>query len=64
MGYGEQQVKDLEQTVNNVDCDVVIIGTPIDLRKVINIKKPAVRVNYELQEIGKPNLEDVLKTFN
>lgn len=63
MGYGEQQVKDLEQTINAVDCDVVVIGTPIDLRKVINIKKPAVRVAYNLQEIGKPTLEDVLKKF-
>ncbi|MFZ5517139.1 MAG: cyclic 2,3-diphosphoglycerate synthase [Candidatus Zhuqueibacterota bacterium] len=63
MGYGAQQVKDLEQTINAVDCDVVIIGTPIDLRKIINIKKPAVRVSYSLQEIGRPSLEDVLKRF-
>lgn len=63
MGYGQEQVADLEQTINKVDCDVVVIGTPIDLRRVINIKKPAVRVIYELQEIGKPNLEDVLKKF-
>ncbi len=63
MGYGEEQTVDLEKTINAVDCDVVIVGTPIDLRKVINIKKPAVRINYELQEIGKPNLEDVLKRF-
>jgi len=63
MGYGDQQVKDLEETVNKVECDVVIIGTPIDLRKIIKIKKPAVRVNYDLQEIGKPTLEDVLKKF-
>lgn len=63
MGYGDQQVKDLEQTINAVDCDVVVIGTPIDLRKVVKIKKPAVRVEYNLQEIGKPTLEDVLKKF-
>jgi len=63
MGYGDQQVKDLERTINAVDCDVVVIGTPIDLRKLINIKKPAVRVAYNLQEIGKPSLEDVLKKF-
>ncbi len=63
MGYGEQQVKDLEKTVNAVDCDVVVIGTPIDLRRVIKIDKPAVRVKYDLQEIGKPNLEDVLAKF-
>jgi len=63
MGYGEQQVADLEKTINAVDCDVVVIGTPIDLRKVVKINKPAVRVRYELQEIGKPDLEDVLKKF-
>jgi len=63
MGYGAEQTADLEKTINAVDCDVVIIGTPIDLRKIINIKKPAVRVKYELQEIGKPDLGDVLKRF-
>jgi len=63
MGYGSAQMKDLETTINNTDCDVVIIGTPIDLRKLININKPAVRVTYDLQEVGKPNLEDVLKRF-
>ncbi len=61
MGYGDQQIKDLEATINRTDCDVVIIGTPIDLRKIININKPAVRVTYELQEIGKPDLNDALK---
>lgn len=63
MGYGDEQVADLEKTINAADCDVVVIGTPIDLRKIITIKKPAVRVIYELQEIGKPNLDDVLKRF-
>lgn len=63
MGYGDEQVADLEKTINAVDCDVVVIGTPIDLRKLIKINKPAVRVTYELQEIGRPNLEDVLKRF-
>ncbi|UCE04959.1 MAG: GTPase [bacterium] len=63
MGYGEEQIADLEKTINAVDCEVVVIGTPIDLRKIININKPAVRVRYELQEIGKPDLEDVLKKF-
>jgi predicted GTPase len=61
MGYGDDQVKDLEDTINNSDAELVIIGTPIDLRKIINIKKPAVRVYYELEEIGRPRLEDVLK---
>lgn len=63
MGYGDQQVKDLEETINNSDCDLVLIGTPIDLRKLININKPALRVSYDLQEIGKPDLKDVLTKF-
>lgn len=63
MGYAENQIKDLEQTINKITCDVVIIGTPIDLRRIINIKKPAVRVSYELQEIGRPNLNDILTEF-
>ena len=60
MGYGSQQISDLESTINKCDCDVVIIGTPIDLRKLIKINKPALRVTYELQEIGSPTLTDVL----
>ena len=63
MGYGEKQTKELEETINNSDADLVIIGTPIDLRRVAKLNKPAVRVTYELQEIGKPNLEDILKDF-
>jgi predicted GTPase len=63
MGYGDAQVKDLEKTINNTDCDLVIIGTPIDLRKIIKLNKPALRVTYDLQEIGKPDLNDVLKDF-
>jgi predicted GTPase len=61
MGYGDKQMKDLETTINNSDADLVIIGTPIDLRKIITIRKPALRVYYELQEIGRPTLEDALK---
>lgn len=61
MGYGDEQMKDLESTINNSDAELIIIGTPIDLRKIIDIKKPALRVYYELQEIGQPTLEDVLK---
>jgi len=61
MGYGDKQKKDLEQTINKTECDSVIIGTPIDLRKVIDIKKPNVRVRYDLSEIGRPNLADALK---
>ncbi|NQV49468.1 MAG: GTPase [Candidatus Marinimicrobia bacterium] len=60
MGYGEEQMKDLEATINAVDCDVVIIGTPIDLRRIINIEKPSVRVTYKLQEIGTPTLASIL----
>lgn len=63
MGYGGQQVKDLEATINAVDCDVVVIGTPIDLRRIISIDKPSVRVTYDLAEIGSPDLAYVLKPF-
>ncbi|MBM3421496.1 MAG: GTPase [Bacteroidetes bacterium] len=63
MGYGEQQLKDLETTINNTDCDAVIIGTPIDLNRIIKIKKPNTRVYYDLQEIGSPNLGEVLNEF-
>lgn len=63
MGYGRKQIKELEETINACDCDVVIVGTPIDLRKVMNINKPAVRVRYKLKELGRPNLDGVLKDF-
>lgn len=63
MGYGEKQIKELEKTINSSDADLIIIGTPIDLRRVMKLNKPAVRVKYELQEIGKPDLEDVLSNF-
>ncbi len=63
MGYGEEQLKDLESTINNTDCDAVVIGTPIDLNRLIHIKKPNTRVYYDLQEIGEPNLKGVLDEF-
>jgi predicted GTPase len=63
MGYGEQQVHDLEATINAAECDAVVIGTPIDLLKVVRINKPAVRVLYRLQEIGEPTLTQVLERF-
>jgi predicted GTPase len=63
MGYGEQQMKDLEATIAATPCDLVLVATPIDLRRVIRIDKPALRVGYELQEIGKPDLADVLARF-
>ena len=61
MGYGDQMVGELEQTINNADVDLVIIGTPIDLAGLLKINKPSQRVRYELQEIGQPTLEDILK---
>lgn len=63
MGYGEEQVRDLETTINRVECDSVIIGTPIDLRRIISIKKPSVRVKYELAEITEPNLSTIITKF-
>lgn len=63
MGYGEQQIKDLQQTIDRVDCDAVVIGTPIDLTRLVSFKVPATRVRYELQEIGLPSLDTLLKDF-
>ncbi len=60
MGYSDQQIKDLETTINNTDCEVVVIGTPIDLRRIININKPAVVVEYNLQEIGDITLDKLI----
>lgn len=63
MGYGKQQIADLEKTINNTDCDAVVIATPIDLSRIVKIKKPTVKVEYELQEIGCPNLRTLLCQF-
>lgn len=63
MGYGDEQIKELEKTINAAEADVVVIGTPIDLTRVVKINKPTVRVQYDLQEIGKPTLDDVLRDF-
>jgi len=63
MGYSPEQLTDLERTINRSDAEVVIIGTPIDLRRIIKIKKDVVRVTYELQEIGHPTLQDALTDF-
>jgi len=60
VGYGKEQIMELEETINSTPCDAVVIGTPIDLRRALRLNKPAVRVRYELEEVGKPNLEDVL----
>ena len=61
MGYGDEQIKDLEQTINNTECDSVIIGTPIDLGRILKINKPSTRVMYELEEIGAITLGTILK---
>lgn len=60
MGYGKKQMQELEDTINAIDCDLVIIGTPIDLTRIIKMNKKSIRVKYELQEIGRPDLEEVL----
>jgi predicted GTPase len=63
MGYSVSQVRELEQTINNTPCDLVLVATPIDLARLVKINHPYQRVGYELQEIGRPNLEDVLTPF-
>ncbi len=63
MGYGEEQTRDLEATIARTDCDAVLIATPIDLRRVVRIDKPCVKVGYDLQEIGKPDLASMLDDF-
>ena len=60
VGYGEKQMNELRQTIEKVECDLVLIATPIDLRRTIHFERPALRVSYELQEIGKPDLDDAL----
>jgi predicted GTPase len=63
MGYDDQQVRDLEATIDRVPCDVVVVGTPIDLSRLVAIRKPVVRVRYELQEIGRPDLGEIVSDF-
>jgi len=63
MGYSERQKRDLEVTINRADCDTIIVATPIDLTRIITIQKPTIRVGYELQEIGSPNLDEVIDDF-
>jgi predicted GTPase len=63
MGYGDEQLKDLEDTIAKIECDTVVIGTPIDLRRVIHIKQDSVRVTYELDEKGEPSIKTILKEF-
>jgi predicted GTPase len=61
MGYGDEQIKDLAATIEKTSCDAVVIATPIDLSRVIKINKPYTRVEYALQEIGRPDMADVLE---
>jgi len=63
MGYGDTQIAELTQTINNSDCDLVVSGTPIDLSRLIKTDKKILRVRYDIEEIGSPNLEEVLKDF-
>jgi predicted GTPase len=63
MGYSDEQLKELEDAINNTEADVVVSGTPIDLGKLLNVNKPVVRVGYELDEKGEPNLETVIDEF-
>ncbi|MEO0282229.1 MAG: cyclic 2,3-diphosphoglycerate synthase [candidate division WOR-3 bacterium] len=63
MGYSKKQISDLEKTINKIPCETIVIATPINLGRLVKINKPSVRVGYDLQEIGKPDLEDVLKNF-
>ena len=62
MGYSPKQISELEETVAKTPCDLVIVATPIDLRRVMKIEKPSMRVRYELQEIGTPTLEEAIKS--
>jgi predicted GTPase len=61
MGYGDDMVRDLEETINASDAELVIIGTPIDLSRVLKINKPTQRVRYELQEVGSPTIADLIR---
>ncbi|MDH5715831.1 MAG: GTPase, partial [Candidatus Aminicenantes bacterium] len=63
LGYGDEQMKELEEIINQIDCDLVIVGTPIDLGRWLKLKHPSLRVRYDLKEIGSPNLGEVLKKF-
>ncbi len=61
MGYGDEQIEDLQETINNTPADMVLVATPIDLGSIVNISKPSQRVRYELQEIGQPTLSQLLR---
>ena len=63
MGYGHEQMRELEETIRKTECDLVMIATPVDLRRVMRIERPTCRVRYEIEEIGRPNLQEVLHDF-
>lgn len=63
MGYGARQVRELEQTIEKTPCDSVVLGTPIDIRRIMKVTKPAARVRYEMREVSKPSLEEVMSKF-
>ena len=63
MGYGEDQLKELEATINACECDLVLSGTPVDLGRLIRVNQPLLRVRYELQEMGRPTLDEILDAF-
>src|SRR5262249_3547815 len=63
MGYGDRQLRDLEATIRATPCDLVLVATPIDLRRLVTIDQPAQRVRYELDEVGSPNLAGILGAF-
>jgi len=63
MGYYPEQIQDLEESVNRVECDLVIIATPVDLRRLMDIKKPSCHVTYELEDLGAPRLRDEIRRF-
>ena len=63
MGYSEEQIASLQETIERADCDVVVTGTPIDIRRLVRVSKPIVRAGYELEEIGRPNLEDIIEKW-
>lgn len=63
MGYGKEQIRELQETINNAKCDCVVSGTPIDLNKIIKVNKPIVRVGYELEEVSGPSMEEIIKDF-
>jgi len=63
MGYGSEQVKELEETIDKTPCDSVVLGTPIDIRRIMKVNKPATRVRYEIHEVTKPSLEELLNKF-